>query len=98
MRVHILAANAESDQLAAVTKFLVVSNTKLRGVFSPLPVAAGDEICDHPADILLLRRVIVGASVVARDRHGPGFVAGVKLCQELRRILNIAGRLQHLRR
>ena len=98
MRVHILAANAESDQLAAVTKFLVVSNTKLRGILSPLAVAAGDEICDHPAHILLLRGVVVGTGMVARDRHGPGFVAGMQLGQELRRILDIARRLQHLPR
>lgn len=96
MRVHILAANGESDQLAAVTKFLVVSNTKLRGILSPLAVAAGDEIGDHPAHILLLRGVVVGTGMVARDRHGPGFVTCMKLGQELRCILDIARRLQHL--
>lgn len=81
-----------------VTKSLVVSNAKLRGIFSPLAIAGGDQIGDHAADILLLRGVVVGAGMIARDGHRPGVVAGMKLRQEPCRIVNIARRLQHLRR
>lgn len=65
-------------------------------VGGPLSVACGDEIADHPADILLLSGIVIRSGVVSRHRHRPSFVFVVQVPEELCRVFNIAFRVEHL--
>ena len=64
----------------------------------PASVARGHKVGDHPADVTLLRGVVIGAGMIARDRHGPGFMPGVETRKERRRILDVLARVKHFRR
>ena len=55
-----------------------------------------DQIPDHPANISLLRGIVVRARVVARDSHGPRLMPGMQICQKPGRVIDITFRIEHL--
>ena len=61
-----------------------------------MTVARCDQIADDPADIALLRGVIIGAGMVSCDRHRPSLMPIVELLQEARSIGDVLRRLEHL--
>lgn len=62
----------------------------------PLAVTGGDEIADDPADIALLGGVIVRSGMVSGYRHRPCLVPVVEPLEELCRIGDVLGRVEHL--
>ena len=64
----------------------------------PASIARRNQIGDHPANITLLRGVVVRARMVAGDSHGPGLMPGVETRKEGRRIFDILARVEHFRR
>src|SRR3954469_6468278 len=56
---------------------------------------AGDEVRDDVADVLFLRRLVVGARIVTGDRHGPASLALLQFLQEARGVVDIPGRIEH---
>lgn len=66
------------------------------GVRGPFSKAGGDHVGNDTADIDLLRRVIVGAGMIAGHGHRPGLVTGMKAGQEARRIVDILTWVEHV--
>lgn len=62
----------------------------------PFAKADGDHIGDDTADITLLRRVVVGAGMIAGNRHRPAFMPGVQLRQEACGVVDITTRIEHV--
>lgn len=72
------------------------SEAEISRIGGPLAVAGRDQIGDDPADISLLGGVIIGSSVVPRDRHRPGVMAVVEPFQKLRSIGNVLCGVEHV--
>ena len=79
----------------AYATFDCSAEAEISRIGSPLTVACGDQIRDDAADISLLGGVIIGSSVVPRDRHRPCLVTVVKPFQELRSIGNVLCGVEH---
>lgn len=65
-------------------------------VAGPFAEAGRHHVGDDAADVTLLRRVVVGAGVIARHGHRPGVVATVQPGQEACRIVDVLARIEHL--
>lgn len=71
----------------------VAEGARVRGPFAK---AGGNHVGDHPADIDLLRRVVVGTGMIAGDGHRPGLVAGMEAGQEARRVVDVLAWVEHV--
>lgn len=66
------------------------------GVGGPFAKAGGNHVGDYPADIDLLRRVVVGTGMVAGDSHGPGLMTGMQTGQEACGVVDILPGVEHV--
>ena len=64
--------------------------------FGPCAETAGDHIGDDLADILLLRRVIIGTGMITRRRESPASLLLFQVAQIAGRIINVGVRIEHL--
>src|SRR5882757_2502024 len=69
--------------------------TERARLVGPRAEAAGDEVSDDVADVALLRRLIIGAGIVAGDRHGPAALALLQLLEEARGIFDVLRGIEH---
>src|SRR3954447_7275372 len=69
--------------------------TERARLVGPRAEAAGDEMRDDVADVALLRRLVVGACIVAGDCHGPAALALLQLLQEPRGVVDVPSGIEH---
>src|SRR3954464_2473760 len=69
--------------------------TERARLVGPRADAARDQMSDDMTDVALLRRLVVGACIVAGDRHGPAALALLQLLQEARGGVDIPCGIEH---
>src|SRR5690348_2385493 len=83
----------EADDLEPCTTFGLLGSCRLRlteraRLVRPRAEAARDKMRDDVTDVALLRRLVVGACVVTRNRHGPAAFALLQFLEKARGIFH----------